>query len=51
VVGPDFKPVAIGDRKIKLGLVGSSSETIVLNSGPGGTYFVGQSVTKVVEVT
>lgn len=47
VLGPDSKPIAIGDRKIKLGMVGAGSETIVLNGGPGGTYFVGQSVTKV----
>ena len=40
LLGLDFKPVAIGDRKIKLGMVGAGSETMVLSGGPGGTYLV-----------
>jgi hypothetical protein len=41
------KPVAIGNRKVKLGLVGGSVEEITLSPGPGGLYFVGKLGTKV----
>jgi hypothetical protein len=47
VLGPDFKPVAIGSRKVKLGLVGGSAETVVLAPGPGDLYFTGKLSSKV----
>jgi hypothetical protein len=47
VLGPDLKPVAIGSRKVKLGFVGASAETVVLAPGPGDLYFVGKVGAKV----
>ncbi|WP_437734112.1 hypothetical protein [Sorangium sp. So ce1335] len=47
VLDANFKPVPIGDRKIKLGFVGSGSELIVLTPGPGGLYGVGTIGAKV----
>lgn len=47
VLDADLKPIAIGDRQVKLGFVGSSVETIALTGGPGGLYFVGKLVAKV----
>ncbi|WP_437634879.1 hypothetical protein [Sorangium sp. So ce854] len=47
VLDPDFKPIPVGERKIKLGFVGSSSELIVLNPAPGGLYVVGTIAAKV----
>jgi hypothetical protein len=47
ILDADLKPVAIGDRKVKLGFVGASSETVVLNPGPGNLYFVGKVSAKI----
>jgi len=47
VLGPDLKPVAIGERKVKLGFVGTSAETVVLAPGPGNLYFLGKIKTKI----
>ncbi|WP_437755851.1 hypothetical protein [Sorangium sp. So ce1389] len=47
VLDDNFKPVPVGDRKIKLGFVGSGSELILLNPGPGGLYSVGTISAKV----
>ncbi|KYF70300.1 hypothetical protein BE15_36035 [Sorangium cellulosum] len=47
VLDANFKPIPVGDRKIKLGFVGSSSELILLNPGPGGLYCTGTIATKV----
>lgn len=47
VLGPDLKPIAIGERKVKLGLVGATAETVVLAPGPGSLYFVGKVNAKV----
>ncbi|AUX49005.1 hypothetical protein SOCE26_105500 [Sorangium cellulosum] len=47
VLDPDLKPIPVGNRKIKLGFVGSGSELIVLNPGPGGLYCVGTVTAKV----
>ena len=47
VLDADLKPVAIGQRKVKLGLVGATSETVVLTPGPGDLYFTGKINAKV----
>lgn len=47
ILDADLKPVAIGDRKVKLGFVGSTSETVILNPGPGNLYFVGKVSAKI----
>ncbi|WP_437609212.1 hypothetical protein WMF20_49660 [Sorangium sp. So ce834] len=47
VLDANLKPIPVGDRKIKLGFVGSSSEVVVLTPGPGGLYCVGTVAAKV----
>jgi hypothetical protein len=47
VLDPDLKPVKVGKRKIKLGLVGGATEVIELNPEPAGLYCVGKLTTKV----
>src|SRR5262249_27790604 len=42
-----YKPVTIGNRKVKLGLVGDSVEVDALAPGPGGLYFTGKLGAKV----
>jgi hypothetical protein len=42
ILGPDFKPVVVGERKVKLAVVGSASETLVLAPEPSGFYFTGR---------
>ncbi|XXX76960.1 hypothetical protein WMF30_55865 [Sorangium sp. So ce134] len=47
VLDENLKPTPVGDRKIKLGFAGSSSELVVLTPGPGGLYAVGTVAAKV----
>ncbi|WP_437967595.1 hypothetical protein WMF04_50025 [Sorangium sp. So ce260] len=47
VLDANLKPIPVGDRKIKLGFVGPSSEVVVLTPGPGGLYCVGTIAAKV----
>jgi hypothetical protein len=47
VLDANYKPVPIGNRRAKLGLVGGSVETLALSPGPGGLYFTGRLGTKV----
>lgn len=46
VLDTSNKPVAIGERKVKLGVVGSTSDVIALSPGPGGLYFTGKLSSK-----
>jgi hypothetical protein len=46
VLDDDFKPVAVGKRKVKLGVVGGSSEVVDLQIEPKGLYFTGKLVGK-----
>lgn len=46
VLDPDLKPIPVGNRTIKLGFVGASSELVVLNPAPGGLYVTGTLVAK-----
>ena len=47
VLDANLKSIPVGDRKIKLGFVGSSSEVVVLSPAPGGLYCVGTIAGKV----
>jgi hypothetical protein len=47
VLDADLKPVKVGDRKIKLGLVGGATEVVVLNPSPDGLYCFGKLGSKV----
>lgn len=47
ILDASYRPVSIGNRRCKLGLVGGSVELIALAPGPGGAYFTGQLGTKV----
>jgi len=43
VLGPDLKPVAVGPRKLKLGVHATgSSEVVILNPNAEGAYFEGK---------
>ncbi len=42
VLNDDFKPVAVGKRKVKLGVVGGSTEIVELQVEPKGLYFTGK---------
>jgi hypothetical protein len=46
VLDDDFKPVAAGKRKVKLGVVAESSEVVDLQVEPKGLYFTGKLVGK-----
>jgi hypothetical protein len=46
VLDDDFKPVAVGKRKVKLGVVAGSSEVVDLQVEPKGLYFTGKLVGK-----
>jgi hypothetical protein len=41
------RPLPMGSRKAKLGIVGGSVEMVALSPGPGGLYLTGRLVTKV----
>ncbi|MFO0660620.1 MAG: hypothetical protein U0165_12430 [Polyangiaceae bacterium] len=47
VLDDSLKPVAVGSRKIKLAVAGSSSEVVELVADPGGAYFKGKLSIKV----
>jgi hypothetical protein len=47
VLDNDLKPVPVGNRKIRLGFVGGSSEVLVLSPDPAGLYCVGALGAKV----
>jgi hypothetical protein len=47
ILDANYKPVPIGNRRAKLGLVGGSVEVVALSPGPGGIYFTGKLGTKV----
>ena len=47
VLDVNYKPIAIGERTIKLGVVVNNPEIIVLTADPGGLYFVGKLSAKV----
>ncbi len=42
VLDDDFKPIAVGKRKVKLGFVAASTELIELQTEPKGLYFTGK---------
>lgn len=42
VLDDDFKPIAVGKRKVKIAVVGSAPETIELQAEPQGLYFTGK---------
>ena len=46
VLDDDFKPVAVGKRKVKLGVVSGSPEVVELQVEPKGLYFTGKLVGK-----
>lgn len=46
VLDDDFKPVAVGKRKVKLGVVAGSSEVVDLQVEPKGLFFTGKLVGK-----
>lgn len=46
VLDDDFKPVAVGKRKVKLGVVAGSPEVVELQVEPKGLYFTGKLVGK-----
>jgi hypothetical protein len=46
VLDDDFKPVAVGKRKVKLGVVAQSSEVVDLQVEPKGLFFTGKLVGK-----
>jgi hypothetical protein len=43
----ELKPIPVGDKKIKLGVVVNNPEIITLTADPGGLYFVGKLSAKV----
>ena len=46
VLDDDFKPVAVGKRRVKLGVVAGSSEVVDLQVEPKGLFFTGKLVGK-----
>lgn len=42
VLDDDFKPIAVGKRKVKIAVVGSAPETVELVAEPQGLYFTGK---------
>lgn len=46
VLDDDLKPIAVGKRKVKLGVVASSPEFVELSPEPQGLYFTGKLVVK-----
>lgn len=42
VLDDDFKPVAVGKRKVKLGIVAGSPELVELQAEPKGLFFTGK---------
>lgn len=42
VLDDDFKPIAVGKRKVKIAVVGSAPETVELQAEPKGLYFTGK---------
>lgn len=46
VLDDDFKPIAVGKRKIKLGFVAGSTELVDLQTEPKGLYFTGKITLK-----
>ncbi len=42
VLDDNFKPIAVGKRKVKIAVVGSAPETVELQAEPQGLYFTGK---------
>jgi len=42
VLDDDFKPIAVGKRKVKIAVVGSAPEAVELQAEPQGLYFTGK---------